>query len=184
MLCFARLIRCAIVASGTRNALAISVVVRPPTARNVSAMADGRVSAGWQHMKRRTSASSSSTGCFVGRRYHVLFRRCFEDDLRFAPAARRLRPDLIGELPSGDLDEPRARIFGHAGAWPLERGSGERFLHGVLRGAEVAVATDDGAEHLRGKLTEQVLAGRSHRGGASVLTASRAARSSPDAPRS
>ena len=46
MLCFARLIRCAIVASGTRNAFAISAVVRPPTARSVSAIADGGVSAG------------------------------------------------------------------------------------------------------------------------------------------
>jgi hypothetical protein len=35
---------------------------------------------------------------FVGRRYHVLFWRRFEDDLRFAPTARRLRPDVIGEL--------------------------------------------------------------------------------------
>ena len=43
---FARLIRCAIVASGTRNALAISAVVRPPTARSVSAIDEGRVSAG------------------------------------------------------------------------------------------------------------------------------------------
>jgi hypothetical protein len=66
MLCFARLIRCAIVASGTRNALAISAVVRPPTARNVSAMAEGRVSAGWQHMKRRTSASSPCAGASSG----------------------------------------------------------------------------------------------------------------------
>jgi hypothetical protein len=66
MLCFARLIRCAIVASGTKNALAISAVVRPPTARNVRAIADGRVSAGWQHMKRRTSVSSSSTGASSG----------------------------------------------------------------------------------------------------------------------
>jgi hypothetical protein len=62
------------------------------------------------------------------------------------------------------LDEPRARVVGQAGAWPLERSSGERFLHGVLRGAEITVATDDGAEHLRCKLTEQVLAGRLHRG--------------------
>ena len=66
MLCFARLIRCAIVDSGTRNALAISVVVSPPTARKVSAMADGRVSAGWQHMKSRTSESSCSTGASSG----------------------------------------------------------------------------------------------------------------------
>jgi len=41
-----RLIRCAIVASGTRKAPAISAVVRPPTARRVNAIADERFSAG------------------------------------------------------------------------------------------------------------------------------------------
>ena len=60
MLCFARLMRWAIVDSGTRNALAISAVVSPPTARSVSAMADDDVSAGWQHMKSRMSVSSCS----------------------------------------------------------------------------------------------------------------------------
>ena len=40
MVPLARLIRWAIVASGTRNALAICAVVSPPTALNVSAMAD------------------------------------------------------------------------------------------------------------------------------------------------
>jgi hypothetical protein len=44
--CFARLIRCAMVASGTRNALAISAVDRPPTDRNVSAIAEAAVRAG------------------------------------------------------------------------------------------------------------------------------------------
>jgi hypothetical protein len=46
MLCFARLMRCPIVDSGTRNAFAISAVVRPPTARSVSAIADAGVGAG------------------------------------------------------------------------------------------------------------------------------------------
>ena len=36
--CLARLIRWAMVASGTRNAAAICAVVRPPTARRVSAI--------------------------------------------------------------------------------------------------------------------------------------------------
>ncbi len=40
------LMRCAIVDSGTRNALAISRVVRPPTARKVSGMAEAAVSDG------------------------------------------------------------------------------------------------------------------------------------------
>ena len=38
MVCLARLIRCAMVASGTRKAAAICAVVRPPTARSVSAI--------------------------------------------------------------------------------------------------------------------------------------------------
>ena len=46
MLALARLIRWAIVASGTKNALAISAVVSPPTARSVSAMAEGGLRAG------------------------------------------------------------------------------------------------------------------------------------------
>jgi len=37
MVCLARLIRWAMVVSGTRKALAISAVVNPPTARNVRA---------------------------------------------------------------------------------------------------------------------------------------------------
>src|ERR1700724_2069242 len=60
MLCFARLIRCAIVASGTRNALAISAVVKPPTARRVRAIAEDEVRAGWQHMNNKISVSSGS----------------------------------------------------------------------------------------------------------------------------
>ena len=44
--CFARVILCAIVASGTRKALAISAVVKPPTARNVSPIAEDGESAG------------------------------------------------------------------------------------------------------------------------------------------
>ena len=65
MLCFARLMRCAIVASSTRNALAISAVVSPPTARSVSAIADAGVSAGWQHMNSTTSVSSRSETSLV-----------------------------------------------------------------------------------------------------------------------
>jgi len=48
----------AIVASGTRNALAICAVVSPPTARNVSATCDGGDSTGWQHRNSRVSVSS------------------------------------------------------------------------------------------------------------------------------
>ena len=56
---FARTIRWASVASGTRNARAISGVVRPPSVRRVSATRASRASAGWQQVKisrRRSSA--------------------------------------------------------------------------------------------------------------------------------
>jgi hypothetical protein len=60
MFCLARLMRWAMVASGTRNAAAICDVVRPPTARNVSAIWLGGESAGWQHRNSRVSVSSLS----------------------------------------------------------------------------------------------------------------------------
>ena len=50
------------VASGTRNARAISAVVRPPTARRVSAICEAGDSAGWQHMNSRMSVSSGPAG--------------------------------------------------------------------------------------------------------------------------
>ena len=60
---FARLIRCAIVASGTKKASAISRVDRPPTARRVSAICEAGESTGWQHQNSRSSVSSP---CSVG----------------------------------------------------------------------------------------------------------------------
>ena len=65
----ARTIRWAIAGSATRNARAISAVVRPPSDRSVSATRAGGASAGWQHVKisrRRSSRiidASSSSGC-------------------------------------------------------------------------------------------------------------------------
>ena len=60
MRCLARLMRRVMVASGTRNARAISAVVRPPTARRVSAICDAGDRTGWQHMNSRMSVSSDS----------------------------------------------------------------------------------------------------------------------------
>jgi len=56
----ARLMRWAMVPSGTRKALAIWAVLRPPTARRVSATWEAADSAGWQHKNSRVSVSSSS----------------------------------------------------------------------------------------------------------------------------
>ena len=54
----ARVSRLAIVASGTRNALAISAVVSPASVRKVSATRASSVSAGWQHVNISRSRSS------------------------------------------------------------------------------------------------------------------------------
>jgi hypothetical protein len=59
MVFLARLIRWPTVDSGTRNARAISAVVRPPTARSVNATCDALVSDGWQHSISRVSVSST-----------------------------------------------------------------------------------------------------------------------------
>ena len=60
----ARTMRCAIVGSGTRNARAISSVVRPPSSRSVSATRASVDSTGWQAVnisRSRSSPTSSSS---------------------------------------------------------------------------------------------------------------------------
>ena len=62
---FARTSRWAMVASGTRNARAISGVDRPPSSRSVSATRASGASAGWQQVKisrRRSSCTGPSSG--------------------------------------------------------------------------------------------------------------------------
>ena len=49
-----------IVSSGTRKARAISSVLRPPSARRVSATCASSPSAGWQHVKTSSSRSSGN----------------------------------------------------------------------------------------------------------------------------
>jgi hypothetical protein len=56
----ARVIRCPTVDSGTRKARAICAVVRPHTARSVSAICPVRGRAGWQQVNSSRSRSSGS----------------------------------------------------------------------------------------------------------------------------
>ena len=123
MLALARLIRCAIVASGTRNALAISTVVRPPTRASVSAIADAGDSAGWQRHEQQVERVVPLRGAVrVGRQGDLLLGRHQADDQRLAVAAGRLGANVIGDAPGRDLDEPAARVLGQAcraaTAWP------------------------------------------------------------------
>ena len=48
--CFERVIRCAMVVSGTKKAAAISATVRPPSSRRVRATRFSGASAGWQQV--------------------------------------------------------------------------------------------------------------------------------------
>ena len=149
MLCLARLIRWAIVASGTRNALAISAVVRPPTARSVRAIADGGVSAGWQHMKSRTRVSSrSALMCSSGAGTNGLLVRELGRDRVLAPPAGLLAPDVVGQAAQGDAVEPAAGVVRDAFGGPPGRRRDQRVLHRVLGGGEVLVPPRDGAQHL------------------------------------
>ena len=156
--CLARLMRCAIVASGTRNARAISAVVRPPTARSVSASCDGA-------RQRRMAAQRQQRERVV-----LLRRRAARRAPARAPrrAARAPRPrlaaparvvaaELVGQAARRDRDQPAARVLGHALRGPLTRGGQQRLLHGVLAGVEVPVAAHERAEDLRRQPAQQVL---------------------------
>ena len=86
----ARTSRCAIAASATRKACAISPVVSPPTSRRVNATRLSAASAGWQHVKtsaRRSSGialtSSSSAGSSCS--------RPMSSALRWKTFSRRMR---------------------------------------------------------------------------------------------
>ncbi len=84
--------RWATVASGTRNARAISAVPNPPTARNVSATWETGVSAGWQHSSSRVSVSSTAGTCSGSggtRAATTSSRRLRADSLRHSSVSRR-----------------------------------------------------------------------------------------------
>ena len=134
---FARLMRWAIVASGIMNARAISAVVRPPTARSVSGMADAGGSAGWQHRKRRSSESSSSAtderrGCRL---------TAGDEALALHPGA--VRPPGIDQAARRAARQPAEWLVRDAGARPPVGGGDERLLDRIFRGVEIAVSAGE-----------------------------------------
>ena len=74
-----------------------------------------------------------------------------------AAPARLLAAQLIGHPPHGGLDQPAARVGGHALGRPVPGRREQRLLHGVLGGVEVAEAADEHAEDLRRQFAQQVL---------------------------
>ena len=99
--------RCPTVASGTSKARAISAVVRPPSARSVSATCDGTVNSGRQH--KNTSANVSSTsdaapGGAAGSSAYAFSRRRRADSFRQVSTNRR--DDVVISQPVGLAGTP------------------------------------------------------------------------------
>jgi len=94
----------------------------------------------------------------VGRQNDLLVDRCRDDGCRFPSSPRGLAAHEIRHAPGGNLDQPAARVVGHAFARPLHTCGEEGFLDRVFRGREVLETAYDRAEHLRRQLAEQVLA--------------------------
>ena len=160
MLCLARLMRCAMVVSGTRKARAISAVVQPADRaqceRELRRRREGGMGAEEEQGQRvvffgatrdrRPEAGSkcSSAGTCAAA---VSSRRRRAWSLRSSSVSRRGR----------HRDQPATWVLGDALIRPLERGGEQRLLHGVLGRVEVAVAADERAEDLRRELAQQVL---------------------------
>ena len=134
----ARTIRCAIVASETRNARAISGVVRPPSSRSVSAIRASVESTGWQQVntsRSRSSATSSasSAGASVRERDLELAHQ-----LLLLALERAAAPQHVDRAVLRGGHEPGARVVRDARLRPaLERGD-QRVLREVLGEADVA----------------------------------------------
>src|SRR5205807_5816474 len=141
MACFARLIRWAIVASGTRNAWPISAVLRPPTARSVRAIAEAgreRRMAAHEHQRQRVV---------------VLGPRQFRDSglprrrLALAPPPGLLAAKAVGHPPRRHMDQPANGIVRRPLRRPLGGRRQERLLHRVLGVGEVPEPPHDRAEN-------------------------------------
>ena len=75
----------------------------------------------------------------------------------FAATTSHVLTSEIDHPSRGHLNEPAARVVGQTLGGPLEGGREQGVLNGVLRVGEIAEAPDDGAEHLRREVAQQVL---------------------------
>ncbi len=154
----ARTSRCAIVGSLTRNARAISPVVRPPSVRSVSATRAGIASAGWQHVK--ISRSRSSSTALSSARAVFLGLDASELGEPLGPVGERAVAAQAVDRPAARGDgDPRAGVGGDAVARPGRDRAGERVLNGVLGELEVADVADQRRQHGRALLAERPLDG-------------------------
>ena len=115
---FARVTRAAIVGSETRNAWAISAVVRPQTSRSVSATCASRASAGWQQVKTSRSRSSGITSAPRSSAWLVVRSGVRLDQQRQLGPQGPVPAVRVERLAPGGGGEPGARVVRHAVARP------------------------------------------------------------------
>ena len=156
--CLARLIRCAIVASGTRNA--------------AGDLGGGQAADGAQrerHLRRPASAPGGSTGT-AAVSVSSWSRRASSSGAGAtasggSPSPRRprgrrralsLRNWSISRREATVISQPRG-LSGHALGGPLRRGREQRLLDRVLARVELPVPAHEHAEDLRRQLAQQVL---------------------------
>ncbi len=140
------------VASSTRKAWAISVVVRPPSVRSVSATCASSESAGWQQVKissRRSSGKAvSSTASSVVRGASSRWALPSSTRARRIRSSARLRPTVISHADG---------IPGDAVARPALGCAREGVLRGFLGEVEIAEEADQGGDDAAPVLAEGVL---------------------------
>src|SRR5216683_2114793 len=115
----ARTSLCAIVASGTRKALAISAVVSPPRSRSVSATwtpVDRAVAGGGDDPSRRARRQSSCGPTLHSRRERVLDGFLGDVDVTEHANQDRDRATVLLAKDTFDLQGPNARHVGDAQA--------------------------------------------------------------------
>ncbi len=154
------------VASGTRNARAISAPVRPPTAWRVSATRASGASAGWQQVNSRARRSSPSSVRVSGNGSIGSAEPGSSGTpscSSFCSAVRRWRIRSIARL--------RATVYSHAAGdcgvpsrAQISTAERERLLERVLGQFEVAQPGDERGEHARAVLAKRLLDGLGGRG--------------------
>ena len=142
----ARTIRWASVVSLARNARAIWGVVRPTTARRVSASRASGASAGWQHAK--SSASRSSVPRVAGSGLLGSGGSRGEVALPPGPAYGVERVAVGGGL------QPGCRVVGRTVAAPGRQGLHDRLLDRLLGEVEVAEAAGQPGHQQTGLLAQ------------------------------
>ena len=167
----ARTRRWDIVASGTRNARAISAPVRPPTAWSVSATRASSASAGWQQVKSRLSRSSPTSARRSGRGSGSLSRSILATA---SPSSARSLSQLPSNISRSEVWRRRSRSItrlratvnshaagdcGHAGGGPALERERERLLERVFGELEVPESPHERRQHLRAVFAKRLLGG-------------------------